>query len=74
MRSGECTKYDDLMDKVLEEAMHDVVASRSRANGASNGAAKGGDDSLKIPETAIQEGIKVVKRELEKVCEVQDGK
>lgn len=72
MRSGECTKYDDLMDRVLEEAMQDVVASRARANAASNGASKSGVDSIRLPESAIREGIKVVKKELEKVCDVQD--
>lgn len=73
MRKGECTKYDDLMDRVLEEALKDVVATKARANGAANGSAGAKDkerDSLVIPDAAIREGIKVVKRELEKVCEV----
>ena len=70
MRSGECTRYDDLMDRVLEEAMKGVVAERSRSNGATaNG--KAGAHDLRIPDRAIKEGIRVVKKELEKICEVQ---
>jgi len=70
MRSGECTKYDDLMDKVLEESMKGIMADKGKANGATtNGKLASGD--LKIPENAIKEGIKVVKKELEKICEVQ---
>jgi len=70
MRSGECTKYDDLMDKVLEESMKGIMADKAKTNGATtNGKLASGD--LKIPENAIKEGIKVVKKELEKICEVQ---
>ena len=70
MRSGECTKYDDIMDKVIEEAMRGLgeKSTGTRNNGA-NGSVRGPDD-LRIPEGAIKEGIRVVKRELEKVCEV----
>ena len=72
MRSGECTKYDDLMDKVLEESMKGIMADKDKAkpNGATtNGKLASGD--MRIPENAIKEGIKVVKKELEKICEVQ---
>ena len=70
MRSGECTRYDDLMDKVLEGAMHDVVsgvASKVKTD-------KTGEAGLRIPEAAIKEGIKVVKKELEKICDVPESK
>jgi len=70
MRSGECTKYDDIMDKVLEEAMKGVTAEKAKTNGAAtNGKSVEGD--LKMPDNVVREGIKVVKKELEKICEVQ---
>ena len=55
--------------------MKEVSAAKAKANGASvdggkDAGAKGKDDGLRIPESAIKEGIKVVKKELEKVCEV----
>ena len=58
MRSGECTKYDDLMDRILEEALAD------------SGAAKDGNASLAIPDQAITQAVKVVKKELDKICQV----
>lgn len=87
MRSGECTKYDDIMDKVLAEVgrvqgQHDAPASSGRAKSSSNtigvngaGAAAKGDAvvDLKIPIRVQTEGMKVVKRELEKVCDFSDG-
>jgi len=70
MRSGECTKYDDIMDKVLEEAMKGVSADKAKTNGANtNGKPAEGD--LKMPDNVVKEGIRVVKKELEKICEVQ---
>lgn len=73
MRSGECTKYDDLMDRVIEEAMKDV-GSKQRGAKATNGDKDANGAGLQIPENAIKQGIKVVKKELEKVCVVDEGK
>jgi len=71
MRSGECTKYDDIMDKVLEEAMKGVNAEKAKTNGAVATTGKPVEGDLKMPENVVKEGIKVVKKELEKICEVQ---
>ncbi|PNS18935.1 hypothetical protein CAC42_6030 [Sphaceloma murrayae] len=71
VRSGECTKYDDLMDKILEEALKGVAGERTRAtNGNTSNGNRPGQE-LKIPDSAIKEAIKVVKKELEKVCDVE---
>ncbi|KAI5241887.1 hypothetical protein E4T47_06236 [Aureobasidium subglaciale] len=59
MRSGECTKYDDLMDRILEEALVDSGASKD-----------GRDNPLAIPDQAITQAVKVVKKELDKICQV----
>lgn len=58
MRSGECTKYDDLMDRILEEALAD------------SSSAKNNEQSLAIPDQAITQAVKVVKKELDKICRV----
>ncbi|KAF4551183.1 Hypothetical protein D9617_14g076400 [Elsinoe fawcettii] len=72
VRSGECTKYDELMDKVLEEALKGVTdRTRATTNGNATNGNKPGQE-LRIPDSAIKEGIKVVKKELEKVCEVEN--
>ncbi|KAG8631036.1 hypothetical protein KVT40_000176 [Elsinoe batatas] len=70
VRSGECTKYDELMDRVLEESMKGL-GDRTRATNGNTSSNKSGQE-LRIPDSAIKEGIKVVKRELEKVCEVEN--
>ncbi|KAG9531306.1 hypothetical protein KCU78_g19193, partial [Aureobasidium melanogenum] len=59
MRSGECTKYDDLMERILQEALAD-----------SNTAKDSNHPSLAIPDEAITQAVKVVKKELDKICQV----
>ncbi|GAB7351141.1 hypothetical protein MBLNU459_g1597t2 [Dothideomycetes sp. NU459] len=75
MRSGECTKYDELMDRVLDEVTKDL-GTRPRSAKASSAAADkdAGASGLQIPDAAIKQGVKVVKKELEKVCVVDDSK
>ncbi|GAM88924.1 hypothetical protein ANO11243_069580 [Dothideomycetidae sp. 11243] len=70
VRSGECTKYDELMDRVLEESMKGVVSERTRAVNGSVATGNRPGQELRVPDSAIKEGIKVVKKELEKVCEL----
>lgn len=72
VRSGECTKYDELMEKVLEESMKGIPGERTRAtNGNTSNGNRPGQE-LRIPDAAIREAVKVVKKELEKVCEVEN--
>lgn len=71
MRGGEATRFDDLMERVLEEAMKGVDGERTRnVNGTTTNGNRPGQE-LRIPDAAVKEGIKVVRRELEKVCEVE---
>ena len=71
VRSGECTKYDELMDRVLEESMKGIAGERTRAvNGSTANSNRPGHE-LRIPDAAVKEGIKVVRKELEKVCELE---
>lgn len=71
VRSGECTKYDELMERVLEESMKGIVGDRTRAvNGSTNVSSNRPGQELRVPDTAIKEGIKAVRKELERVCEL----
>ncbi|KAF2838053.1 hypothetical protein M501DRAFT_850530 [Patellaria atrata CBS 101060] len=76
LRSGECGSYNELMAKVLEEAVgkqsEDMNGKEGRVNGVGNGEAEG-ETGIRIPEKAVQAGIKAVRQELEKVCDVTFG-
>ena len=63
MRSGECTRYDDLMDRVLEEALKGIHGEGKAAS------AHPDEVDIRMPESAVKAGIKVVRKELEKICE-----
>ena len=63
MRSGECTRYDDLMDRVLEEALKGIHGEGKAASADSD------EVDIRMPESAVKAGIKVVRKELEKICE-----
>ncbi|KAK4999825.1 hypothetical protein LTR66_001209 [Elasticomyces elasticus] len=63
IRSGECTRCEDIMSKVLEAAMPEEMKAAEGANGPE-------EEKIKMPEKAVREGIKVVRKELEVVCEV----
>lgn len=57
MRSGECTNYDELMAKVLQQAQV---------------GAEDNDAGLKIPDSVNDKGLKVVMKEIKKVADVDD--
>jgi hypothetical protein len=76
LRSGEATSVDELMAKVSEK----MKADRGHVNGngvngvngvnGTNGHSADEDVDLKIPERAIREGAKTIRKELEKVCDI----
>lgn len=72
MRSGECTKYDDIMDKVLEETLKHLDDDAVNENGDKKGAnasGSGSDAGLRIDDSVKDKGIAVVKKELAKVID-----
>ncbi|KAI9713114.1 MAG: hypothetical protein M1820_001099 [Bogoriella megaspora] len=85
LRSGECATYDELMARIIKDSRPGLSSDGKVTNGV-NGTAKGGDGDghvggarsveeggIQIPERTIKEGLKVVKKELEEVCEVVDS-
>jgi len=82
LRSGECTTYNEVMKRVLEETRGAESEEKSNgttngvngnAHGKENGVVEGKsveEGGIKIPERAVREGVRVVRRELEKVCDI----
>lgn len=88
LRSGEITTFPALLHRVLEDVRHDSALNpnTSSANGSkpatngeakSNGAdkdAKGADSKhgLAVPESVVDEALRVTRESLEAVCEIED--
>lgn len=73
MRSGQVTRYDDIMDRILQETNKGVAAGGGKGAGGKGDAADNGQGgSLDIPEAAIVECVRVIKEELEKVAHVTE--
>lgn len=60
LRSGECTTYDDCVERVRKQSA--IQNGTSHANGATN-------DSIAVPKSAVDRGIEVVRKEIAAVCE-----
>ncbi|KAL1304213.1 hypothetical protein AAFC00_000634 [Neodothiora populina] len=79
MRSGECTNYDQLMDKVLNEALNGlngpdkvgVGAAAAAPGNATTTTATTADPGLRIPDSVKERGVKVVGKELAKVADIE---
>ncbi|KAM0562530.1 hypothetical protein ACHAPJ_002220 [Fusarium lateritium] len=85
LRSGEVTTFPALLSRVLEDVRHDSalnpVSSSSNGSSAkpatngdapkSNGAAEG-KPSLAIPESVVEEALRITRESLETVCEIED--
>lgn len=78
LRSGECTTYNEVMNKVLAEAKP-ANASADGVNGDSKKLTNGvngvhrktsEEGSIRVPDRAVREGIRVVRKELESLCEI----
>ncbi|KAK7729012.1 hypothetical protein SLS57_002244 [Botryosphaeria dothidea] len=83
LRSGECASYDELMARVLEDTRQAGSAGGDKdkeqnghatngdknSGGAETGAARSAD-SIRIPDKAVKEGIKAVRKEVEGVCDI----
>ncbi|KAJ9637743.1 hypothetical protein H2199_007234 [Coniosporium tulheliwenetii] len=74
LRNGECATYEELMARVLREARGEAGGQNGvNGHGGENGDAEGREGErveIKIPERAVREGVRAVRRELEAVCEV----
>ncbi|KAF2468956.1 uncharacterized protein BDR25DRAFT_171056, partial [Lindgomyces ingoldianus] len=74
LRSGECTTVSEVMERVMAECK--LRPALEMSNGLSNGVngANGhketDDINLRLPERAVREGVRVVRRELDKVCDI----
>ncbi|KAF9775215.1 hypothetical protein IL306_006702 [Fusarium sp. DS 682] len=85
LRSGEVTTFPALLSRVLEDVRHDSALNPvpSSSNGTSAKPATNGDapktngaadakPSLAVPESVIEEALRVTRESLEAVCEIED--
>ncbi|KAF2087966.1 hypothetical protein K490DRAFT_65246 [Saccharata proteae CBS 121410] len=81
LRSGECSTYDEVMDRVMEETMQGLAERKGgkekengkegKENGVNGGdVRKVGEEGLRIPERVVKEGLRAVRKEIDAVCEV----
>ena len=80
LRSGECTSYKELMARVNRAVRADRLQEQelerevNGVNGEANGTTTGNNEleqSVKIPDRVVKEGIKAVRQEVEKVCAIE---
>ncbi|SCO02789.1 uncharacterized protein FFB20_11707 [Fusarium fujikuroi] len=85
LRSGEVTTFPALLSRVLEDVRHDSALNpiSSSSNGTSAKPATNGDamktngatdakPSLAVPESVIDEALRVTRESLEAVCDIED--
>jgi hypothetical protein len=83
MRSGDCTTFPALMTRIMEDIKKDTMTARKEglSNGTagkgsgketgSNGRGEGGQ-SLAMPKSVVEEGLRITKECLELVVEVAE--
>lgn len=75
LRSGDITTFPALLRRVLEDIRSDS-SSTTGANGKTpNGKLNGSDPkhALAVPQSVIEEALKVTRESLEAVCEIEDN-
>ena len=82
LRSGEVTTFPALLRRVLDDVRAETVAGGANTNGKAatngdakkvNGAAAADKPSLAVPDSVIEDALKVTRESLEAVCELEDG-
>jgi len=80
LRSGECSSYKELMARVNRAMRADRLQEQEQerevngVNGEANGTTSVNNEleqSIRIPEKVVKEGIKAVRQEVEKVCAIE---
>ncbi|KAK4218050.1 hypothetical protein QBC37DRAFT_383848 [Rhypophila decipiens] len=87
LRSGEVTSFPALLRRVMEDVRHETITAlkanntngaaevngnnKKSANGDSNGTSAG-TPSLAVPQSVVEDAIKVTRECLETVCEIED--
>ncbi|KAK8163793.1 hypothetical protein IWX90DRAFT_240131 [Phyllosticta citrichinensis] len=80
LRDGECTTYEELMARVMAECRPGDTATDNKdkdkdsanGDGAVNGTSSknGSGVDIKVPDRAVREGIRAVRKEIERVCDI----
>ena len=86
LRRGECSTYDELMARIVKDSRPGVRGETDgkMVDGVNGNAVNGDADGhiggprsveeggVQIPQSVVKEGLKVVRNELEEICEVVD--
>lgn len=74
LRSGEVSSYPDLLRRVLEDIRNDSMSKTAASANGDNKKVNGNSDktSLAIPDSVIEDALRVTRESLEAVCEVED--
>ena len=75
LRSGEVTTYPELLRRILDDVREASSKSKATTNGDAgakkvNGSSSSG--SLAVPQSVIDDALKVTRESLEAVCEIDD--
>ncbi|KAF1982427.1 hypothetical protein K402DRAFT_194920 [Aulographum hederae CBS 113979] len=78
LRCGECTNYTELMDVLFKEVGAEIMRAQKEKekekgmNGHTNGTTGKSEEErpLRIPESAVEDGVVAVRRELNTVCTI----
>ena len=72
-RDGDATTFDEAVKQIMREVARDASAQQAK-NGMSNGNGRSstGTNSLAIPQSVIQEGLKVTNQALDQVVAQPD--
>ncbi|KAH7139322.1 hypothetical protein B0J11DRAFT_516556 [Dendryphion nanum] len=72
LREGLVTSHPELMEKVMEKIKSSNTDATNGTNGVNgtNGHSEGEEIDLRLPERVTRQGSKVVRQEVEKVCEL----
>ena len=74
IRTGECSTYDEIMTRVLAEARGDDATSPAGEHGERARGRSSDDGAIRLPDKVVREGLRVVRKELDDVVDVDlDG-
>jgi hypothetical protein len=69
-RSGQATTCEEARELAMQKIREQMRDPNGAANGNASANGEGDEVDLKIPTKAVDGGVKVVMKELEKVCEI----
>lgn len=75
LRSGEATNYSEIMDRIMHVIGTAPPTENGKKGADTNGVSTGNpiadmEKKLRIPDKAVMEGARAIRKELEKICDI----